>query len=391
MRNLQTYFFSGKTDPVISIVNDFEARVLVDGGNFEAKDYLIEWTRRNFDLYNRASFLLTPNGYKSGTLYAFKGIDLVNFTRTTAGTRILPNFTQEIIAANTPRIDYEFGAPVILSERGGTNSVINSGNSTPPNQTRTVVNNRGYSLGFFGTGTVTLSGAINATFVGTSNTVRTVSTRNQLLSSGTSVDFTFTGDVFWFQFEIGSFTTNTDHSPTSHVPTSGSIVTRNRDNFGNNIVDVSLLNTPYILFTDVIHYSNDGAGTGVIYDLRLDTSNLIRLSTGYTLTRLLGGTLATLTNNASVRTYGKRIRHCLYVDPSTNTVTTRLAQLTSSGWALSTSTSNTVTLPTDLNNLRLFDVDLISVKVKTFAILKDFTGISNIGGFINDLLLRNSI
>lgn len=72
-------------------------------------------------LFEQASLVITPNGVKSGKLYAIKGDDL-SVTRATSATRVNANGIIETVGANVPRIDYTGGGcPIILVEPQRTN------------------------------------------------------------------------------------------------------------------------------------------------------------------------------------------------------------------------------------------------------------------------------
>jgi hypothetical protein len=77
-------------------------------------------------LFNDASIIITPNGFKAGKLYAVKGADL-DVTRATGANRINPSGANETMGANVPRIDYTGGGcPSILVEPQRTNLVLYS-------------------------------------------------------------------------------------------------------------------------------------------------------------------------------------------------------------------------------------------------------------------------
>jgi hypothetical protein len=72
-------------------------------------------------LFEEASLVITPNGFKAGKLYAVKGADL-DVSRATSATRVNANGIIETVGANVPRIDYTGGGcPSILVEPQRTN------------------------------------------------------------------------------------------------------------------------------------------------------------------------------------------------------------------------------------------------------------------------------
>jgi hypothetical protein len=81
-------------------------------------------------LLNEASFLVTPNGYKKGKLYAAiptNGNGDMTVTRATTATRVDENDLISSVASNVPRIDYTGGGcPSILLEPQRTNIVLRS-------------------------------------------------------------------------------------------------------------------------------------------------------------------------------------------------------------------------------------------------------------------------
>jgi hypothetical protein len=76
-------------------------------------------------LLSKASFLVTPNGYKASKLYAAiptNGNGDMTFTRATPATRVDENDLISSVASNIPRIDYTGGGcPSILLEPLRTN------------------------------------------------------------------------------------------------------------------------------------------------------------------------------------------------------------------------------------------------------------------------------
>lgn len=127
-----------------------------------------------------------------------------SFARSTAATFTDTSGVIQTAAANTPRVTYD---PVtkqcqgVLYEPARTNLIV--GSATPATQNITVTN-AAYSISFYGSGTITLSGTSIATLNG-SSTVRT--TRTFTPSAGT-LTLTITGTVTNAQLELGGFTTS---------------------------------------------------------------------------------------------------------------------------------------------------------------------------------------
>ena len=117
---------------------------------------------------------------------------------------------------NIPRIDYSTGKPAILVEPQRTNLVFPSNIATT--QTRTVTA-QAYTLSFYGTGSVTLSGVATGTLVGTGANNRVTLT---FTPTAGSLTLTVSGSVTNWQLEVGS-------DATSLIPTTTSAVTRNAD------------------------------------------------------------------------------------------------------------------------------------------------------------------
>lgn len=76
----------------LSIINDFKTRVLSSQGEFEGETCLNNTLEdMGIDLFDQASLVFTPNGYKENVLYSIKPNDTAsNFTttRATTGTRV---------------------------------------------------------------------------------------------------------------------------------------------------------------------------------------------------------------------------------------------------------------------------------------------------------------
>lgn len=148
------------------------------------------------------------------------------FTVTRAGTSTRVNLAGaiELVTANRPRFDYD---PVtralkgLLIEESRTNLLLNSLLNGTALSTQTVsVSATQYTLSFYGSGTVTLSGAYSGSLVG-SGAYPARSTLTFTPSAGSLV-LTVTGTVQFANLEAGGFAT-------SFIPTAGASVTRNPD------------------------------------------------------------------------------------------------------------------------------------------------------------------
>lgn len=167
------------------------------------------------NLFNQASIIITPNGVKAGKLYALKGDDLT-VTRATSATRVNALGVIETVSANVPRLDYSNGTcPSILVEPQRTNLILNS--ATVATQSVTVTA-QPYTISFYGSGTVALSGTHTAAVVGLGTTRKTYT----FTPTAGTLTLTITGTCTNGQLEAGNF-------ETSYIPTNSAIVTRNTD------------------------------------------------------------------------------------------------------------------------------------------------------------------
>ena len=212
------------------IVSLFKTRVLADAGTFESETYLenkLGMFTQN--LFNEASYVITPNGYKTSKIYALKpedGSGDLDMVRNTTATRINEYGVREVVPANTVRIDYSNGKPCFLIEPQRTNLVYPSNVGSTQVRAVTAVQ---HTLSFYGDGSVTLSGAFSGSLVGTG-----VSDRVSLTFTPTAGNLTLTvsGTVTDWQLEAGS-------NATSYIPTVTGSVTRNNDNpYKFNIIDL---------------------------------------------------------------------------------------------------------------------------------------------------------
>jgi len=143
-----------------------------------------------------------------------------SFTRSTTGTYWNESKVLTTAAIDVPRFNYnpdtsDFEG--ILVELASTNLVLNS--TTLSTQTVTVTSGVQYTCSFYGTGSITLSGAHSAVMTGTGAFKLTQLT---FTTTTTSITLTVTGTVSYGQLELGT-------KATSRIITTGSTVTRAAD------------------------------------------------------------------------------------------------------------------------------------------------------------------
>ncbi len=147
------------------------------------------------------------------------GQNLITFTRASSGTYVDSDGLIKTAANNEARFDHDptTGESLgLLIEEGRTNLFLNSDTLSTQSVTSAATE---YTLSFYGTGTVTLSGNATGTLVGTG-----VNERVSLVVTATAgtITATVTGTVEKGQVEEGSF-------PTSYIPTTNAQATRATD------------------------------------------------------------------------------------------------------------------------------------------------------------------
>ena len=206
-------------------------------------------------LFESASLVVTPNGTKESKLYAIKPTDgsgdLV-VTRETTATRVNSAGLIENVAVNVPRLDYSNGTcPSILVEPQRTNLLLNS--ETLATQSITVTA-QSYTLSFYGSGTVSLSGTHIASVVGLGTARKTYTFTP---TAGTLI-LTISGTCTKGQLEAGSYAT-------SYIPTVASSVTRNADIISKTGISSLIGQTEGTIFFE--GYFNDVQSSTVFLDL----------------------------------------------------------------------------------------------------------------------------
>lgn len=191
-----------------------------------------------------------------------------SFTRASTGTYFDSAGVLQSAAANIPRITYnratkEFEG--LLLEPASTNLLLNS--TAVATQT-VAVSTTSYTLSFYGTGTVVISGGHTATVIGNANAL--VRTTLTFASTSSSVTLTITGSVTQGQLELGT-------AATSYIPTTTVAVTRAADVVnGSNLVYSTVTN----LYGNWSSATTYALGTRVTYNSKtyesLQNSNLAK-------------------------------------------------------------------------------------------------------------------
>lgn len=157
-----------------------------------------------------------PNGAIMPKSFA----DVFTFTRASTATYFDANKVMQTAAVDTPRLDHDPATGValgLLIEESRTNGII--GSAAPATQSVTVAATA-YVLSFYGSGSITLSGAASGT-LGGSGAFPARATLAFTPAAGT-LTLTVTGDVQFAQLEAGD-------GATSYIPTTTAAVTRAAD------------------------------------------------------------------------------------------------------------------------------------------------------------------
>ena len=147
--------------------------------------------------------------------------DIFTFTRATTATYWNNSHQLTTAAVDEPRIDHDPATGVclgLLIEETRVNDLLNSATLSTQNVT---VTNGAYTLSFYGTGTVTLTGTASpeVALVGTGSANRVSLT---FIPAAGTLTLTVSGSVLLAQLESGPHAT-------SYIPTTSVAVTRQRD------------------------------------------------------------------------------------------------------------------------------------------------------------------
>ena len=116
-----------------------EQRALADGGTLINRNHTVNSIPYTL-LRQDPSLVLTPSAIKESKIYSIVPNNAsgdFSYTQNTAnGTRINENGEIEILPANTPRITWENGEPLILVEENRTNLVTYSDDFTQADWTK---------------------------------------------------------------------------------------------------------------------------------------------------------------------------------------------------------------------------------------------------------------
>lgn len=224
----------------------FQARVLSDGGTYEANQCLVDNIKRiqNIGLLNRVVLAVFANAKKTSKLYSVipsDGTGDLSFIRLSTRTIINSAGAMETIAANLPPIEYSEGGtcPTLSLDNARLNYFVNSDVLATQNVTISGITT--HTISFWGTGTITLSGAHVGQLVGESDTDRV--TLSFTPSEGT-LTCTVSGSVIKAQLERNGYAS-------SYMPSGASTFSRDDDSCSLSNLDNILSENKGTMFCDI--------------------------------------------------------------------------------------------------------------------------------------------
>lgn len=194
----------------------------------------------------------------------------VSFSRASSGTRFDATGALQTLTTNTARLDYH---PVSKAARGlliegqRTNLLLNSATLSTQSMT---VSATAYTLSFYGTGSVTLSGTSSGTLAGAG----AFPARASLTFTPTAGTLTLTvsGNVQYANLEAGSFAS-------SYIPTTGAAATREVDVAGiSSLAALSFNESQGTLLLDFEYMAQ--AATQHLISIDKDSANFISFRRG---------------------------------------------------------------------------------------------------------------
>ena len=207
-------------------------------------------------LLNKASIILTPTGYKAGTLYNVAPIDEpyedFDFARTSTATRINSSGLVSNVATGVPRISYDSNGDNghILLEPTTTNLYLNTDTLSTQNISTSASD---YSVSFYGTGTITFSGSYSGSLVGTG-----LNDRVSLTFTATSGTLTSTVSGSVTNAQIENLGYSTSYMPS--LSTQGVRATETATGAGS----ADLINsTEGVLYAEIAALNDDGTNRSI--------------------------------------------------------------------------------------------------------------------------------
>ena len=237
---------SGAVSPSFKYMKLLTSRATTNSGTYSlvdeslAKIRLIS-TNLNYDVFTKASFIVTPSGlYTSKLLATFPTTGDMTFTRSTTATYISSTGSVVSSAINTPRIDYTYGRGAFLIEGQRQNLWLNSAVGVTQTITATPAVK---IISFWGTGTIATP---YGNFTGTSNNVRSEFVFTPTVGTNT---YTVTGNCLNVQLENGAFSS-------SYIPTTTTSLTRGVETASLTSVSSLIGQTEGTLYIEYYHRNN---------------------------------------------------------------------------------------------------------------------------------------
>lgn len=175
-----------------------------------------------------------------------------SFTRSTTATYFDKDGVLQTAAINVPRVNFIFNTAKsggvwqtdgVLIEQAATNLLLNSATLATQSVSTTA---QEYTVSFFGTGQVVLSGTASDTIVGTHANVKTSLT---FTATAGTLTLTVTGSVTNAQLETGN-------KATSWIPTTGTTASRGADTVtGTGFIYSNIAETDYAAWVSGTTYS----------------------------------------------------------------------------------------------------------------------------------------